>query len=100
MRVLMLNERDLSHPLAGGVEVHLEEIASRLGTEQTREQSHEREARSERSTASQGSEKRRAGRTATGSLRPGFRLEISCEGGTNGIGETHRARHAGKCPSR
>jgi glycosyltransferase involved in cell wall biosynthesis len=30
MRVLMLNERDLSHPLAGGVEVHLEEIASRL----------------------------------------------------------------------
>lgn len=26
----MLNERDLSHPLAGGVEVHLEEIASRL----------------------------------------------------------------------
>jgi glycosyltransferase involved in cell wall biosynthesis len=30
VRVLMLNERDLSHPLAGGVEVHLEEIASRL----------------------------------------------------------------------
>lgn len=28
----MLNERDLSHPLAGGVEVHLEEIASRLAT--------------------------------------------------------------------
>ncbi len=26
----MLNERDLSHPMAGGVEVHLEEIASRL----------------------------------------------------------------------
>lgn len=32
MRVLMLNERDLSHPLAGGVEVHLEEIASRLAS--------------------------------------------------------------------
>jgi glycosyltransferase involved in cell wall biosynthesis len=30
VRLLMLNERDLSHPLAGGVEVHLEEIASRL----------------------------------------------------------------------
>lgn len=30
MRVLMLNERDLSHPLAGGVEVHLEELARRL----------------------------------------------------------------------
>ena len=30
MRVLMLNERDLTHPLAGGAEVHLEEIASRL----------------------------------------------------------------------
>jgi glycosyltransferase involved in cell wall biosynthesis len=30
MRVLMLNERDLTHPLAGGVEVHLEEIGSRL----------------------------------------------------------------------
>lgn len=28
----MLNERDLSHPLAGGVEVHLEEIASRLAS--------------------------------------------------------------------
>lgn len=26
----MLNERDLAHPLAGGVEVHLEEIATRL----------------------------------------------------------------------
>lgn len=26
----MLNERDLSHPLAGGVEVHLEELARRL----------------------------------------------------------------------
>ena len=32
MRLLMLNERDLSHPLAGGVEVHLEEIASRLAS--------------------------------------------------------------------
>jgi glycosyltransferase involved in cell wall biosynthesis len=30
MRVLMLNERDLDHPLAGGVEVHLEEVAGRL----------------------------------------------------------------------
>lgn len=30
MRLLMLNERDLAHPLAGGVEVHLEEVASRL----------------------------------------------------------------------
>jgi len=30
LRILMLNERDLAHPLAGGVEVHLEEIASRL----------------------------------------------------------------------
>jgi glycosyltransferase involved in cell wall biosynthesis len=30
MRVLMLNERDLSHPLAGGVEVHLEELARRM----------------------------------------------------------------------
>lgn len=26
----MLNERDLAHPLAGGVEVHLEEVATRL----------------------------------------------------------------------
>ncbi len=33
MRVLILNERDLSHPLAGGVEVHLEEIASRLASQ-------------------------------------------------------------------
>jgi glycosyltransferase involved in cell wall biosynthesis len=32
VRLLMLNERDLSHPLAGGVEVHLEEIASRLAS--------------------------------------------------------------------
>lgn len=32
MRVLMLNERDLAHPLAGGVEVHLEESASRLAS--------------------------------------------------------------------
>ncbi|MFM7142379.1 MAG: glycosyltransferase family 4 protein, partial [Alphaproteobacteria bacterium] len=30
LRVLMLNERDLGHPLAGGVEVNLEEIGSRL----------------------------------------------------------------------
>lgn len=30
LRVLMLNERDLAHPLAGGVEVNLEEIGSRL----------------------------------------------------------------------
>ncbi len=28
----MLNERDLEHPLAGGVEVHLEETASRLAS--------------------------------------------------------------------
>ncbi len=33
MRVLFLNERDLSHPLAGGVEVHLEEMASRLASQ-------------------------------------------------------------------
>ncbi len=33
MRVLMLNERDLAHPLAGGVEVHLEETASRLAAD-------------------------------------------------------------------
>lgn len=30
LRVLMLNERDLGHPLAGGVEVHLEGIAGRM----------------------------------------------------------------------
>ena len=30
LRVLMLNERDLGHPLAGGVEVHLEETGTRL----------------------------------------------------------------------
>ncbi|HZR82405.1 MAG TPA: glycosyltransferase family 4 protein [Candidatus Binatia bacterium] len=30
MRVLMLNERDLAHPLAGGVEVHVEEAFGRL----------------------------------------------------------------------
>ena len=30
MRILMLNERDLTHPLAGGVEVHLDALASRL----------------------------------------------------------------------
>lgn len=30
VRVLMLNERDLRHPLAGGVEVHLEQTATRL----------------------------------------------------------------------
>ena len=30
LRVLMLNERDLGHPLAGGVEVHLEETGMRL----------------------------------------------------------------------
>ena len=33
MRVLIFNERDLSHPLAGGVEVHLEEMASRLASQ-------------------------------------------------------------------
>jgi glycosyltransferase involved in cell wall biosynthesis len=33
VRVLMLNERDLRHPLAGGVEVHLEETATRLAAE-------------------------------------------------------------------
>jgi glycosyltransferase involved in cell wall biosynthesis len=33
VRVLMLNERDLSHPLAGGVEVHLEETARRLAAD-------------------------------------------------------------------
>lgn len=32
MRVLMLNERDISHPLAGGVEVHLEELGQRLAS--------------------------------------------------------------------
>ena len=32
MRVLMLNERDASHPLAGGVEVHLEELGQRLAS--------------------------------------------------------------------
>ena len=32
MRVLMLNERDVSHPLAGGVEVHLEELGQRLAS--------------------------------------------------------------------
>ena len=30
MRILLLNERDLPPPLAGGVEVHQEEVASRL----------------------------------------------------------------------
>ncbi len=30
LRVLMLNERDLGHPLAGGVEVHLEGIGARM----------------------------------------------------------------------
>ncbi len=32
MKLLMLNERDVAHPLAGGVEVHLEEVASRLAS--------------------------------------------------------------------
>ena len=30
MKILMLNERDRTHPLAGGVEVHLDELAGRL----------------------------------------------------------------------
>ncbi len=33
MKLLMLNERDVAHPLAGGVEVHLEEVASRLASQ-------------------------------------------------------------------